>query len=119
MSNFPPYPSNNPYASPVGKPQYPRPPHDAGAAAAKNQLLILGIIYIALGAFGLLGALFFGGSNLAMLLTQNVEPPRNAEPGQAEGFYIGFYGSIIVGALSLILQPLIVFGGINMIRMKG
>jgi hypothetical protein len=46
-------------------------------------------------------------------------PPPDMQGGERAGFFIGLYGSMIAFALSPLLQPLVIWGGINMVRGRG
>ena len=37
---------------------------------------------------------------------------------ERQGFFVGFYGSALAGVLSLIFAPIVIFGGIKMMKGK-
>ena len=107
---------SNPYRQTA--PQF-QPNTPASNSGSSTQFIILGILFI------LLAIVSLGGSVLAVVggVVQYVDgkavPPPNAEAAERTGFYIGFFGFVIIGGVSGLLQPLIAWAGINMLRGKG
>ena len=61
--------------------------------------------------------IFAGG--LMQFLSGTAVPPPNATEAERVGFYIGYWGLILVSSISGFLQILVAWAGINMLRMKG
>lgn len=115
---------DDPYQSPLSG--YSQPPYEASLRqSVKKQCLILGIIFIVLSVLGFVGALLASLGNLIPMIEHGGIPPemeslRNRS-NEAEdiGFVAGFYGSVIGMVLSALVQPFILWAGVNFVRVRG
>lgn len=113
MSQF----HNSPYSppNPYGQPQFGSQPIEN---PMKTQCMTLGIILIVLAILGLLFSVASSVSNI-LQISNGVQPPPNMQkPEEITGFYAGFYGAAIVTGLSVLLQPIILWGGISFVKGK-
>ncbi len=86
---------------------------------SSTQFTVLGILFIilALMSFGL--SILFVFSGIMQYASGGALPPPDANPSERTGFYFGFFGVIVASAVSGLLQSLIGWAGINMLRRKG
>ncbi|MFP6613827.1 MAG: hypothetical protein VB835_16065 [Pirellulales bacterium] len=114
--------SPNPYASPDRYQQgvsAERPPFEV----AKQKVRRPGVALLVVGVFGLLGmGAYLVLTAFAMSVPGNpaaAGPPANAAEAERIGYYVGFYGAIGGMCLQAAAQIIVIFGGINLIQMKG
>lgn len=113
MSNYPSPYQPNAYqpTTPYGVQQ--QPPGDPG------QLKVLGIIFIVMSVIGFLSMGAMAVGNIVAAANGSVEIPQDMDPAEKSGFYFGYYGVIVATALSPLVQPFVLWSGINMLRQKG
>lgn len=105
----------NPYSSPG----YSSIKSNQSQHPLVGQFKLLGIMFIILASIGFIGAVLASLGSFVQLAQGGPKPPPNMDPATAGGYYVGFYGSIIGVGLSIVFQPLILWAGINMLRLKG
>jgi len=96
------------------QPNLPIPRNDSS-----TQFTVLGILFIilALMSFGFSILVVFSG--LMQYIDGRALPPPNVNDSERTGFYFGFFGVIVASAVSGLVQSLIGWAGINMLRRKG
>ncbi len=106
----------NPYSH---DPRQPQPNMPNPGNESSTQFTVLGILFIilALMSFGLSILIVFSG--ITQYASGGAVPPPNATESERTGFYFGFFGVIVASAVSGLLQSLIGWAGINMLRRKG
>ncbi|MCY2984366.1 MAG: hypothetical protein NTY15_12130 [Planctomycetota bacterium] len=106
-------PSQNPYSQ--STPTWPANtlPPDGGST---TQFTTLGICFIVLSVLGLGMAILYAIGQVAQLSNGAVMPPPNANDAEKTGFYIGYWGSTAAVIVSGLLQPLVAWAGVNLIR---
>ena len=115
MSQFPP----NPYSTPTPESKVYAEPN----TSFRTQFKILGIIFIVVASLGFIGGGFTLLSSVVQIASGKAIPPPTRpemnEQAARTGFYIGFYGTMIGFGISTLMQPIILWAGINMLRLKG
>ena len=86
---------------------------------SSTQFTILGIIFLVLAVLGIGWSVLTFAGGLMQFLNGTAVPPPNATEAERVGFYIGYWGLILVSSISGFLQILVAWAGINMLRMKG
>ena len=114
--SFSQFESPNPYSH---DPRQLQPNFPDAANNSSTQFTLLGILFIilALMSFGL--SILFVFSGITQYVSGEALPPPNANPSERTGFYFGFFGVIAASAVSGLLQALVLWSGINMLRRKG
>ena len=89
--------------------------------ALKTKMMGPGISLLIVGGLGLIS---MGGYFILSLVGMALDPDLSAPPAGASdaeqtGFYFGLYGSLIIMALSALLQIVVILGGVNFLRQKG
>ena len=109
-------PSQNPYSQPTQQWSLDKPQPSGGST---TQFTMLGIFFIILAVLGLGMSILFAVGQLLQVANGEVMPPPNANDAEKTGFYIGYWGSTVAVIVSGLIQPLIAWAGVNMIRRKG
>lgn len=109
-------PSQNPYSQPTQTWPANASQPDGGST---TQFTVLGIFFIVLSVLGLGMAILYAIGQIAQLSNGAVMPPPNANEAEKTGFYIGYWGSTVSVIFSGLLQPLVAWAGVNLIRRKG
>ena len=108
--------SNNPYRQPQGA------PHAApfNRAAVESKLKVPGVALIVVGSIGMLLMGGYGIINLIAVLSGALPPPPPEMQGvELQSYHVGVYGAVIMIPLNALLQILVIFGGIAVVRAKG
>ena len=109
-------PSPNPYSQPTQTwPANAQQPN----GGSTTQFTLLGIFYLILAVLGVGLAILYAVGQLAQLSKGAVVPPPNANDAERMGFYIGYWGSTAAVIVSGLLQPLVAWAGVNLLRRKG
>ncbi len=109
-------PGQNPYRQSTQT--WPAETPQSGSGST-TQFTILGIVFILLSILGLAMMVLYAIGQVNEMSRVPVGPPANANDAERFGFYIGYWGSIVIVALSGLLQPLVAWAGVNMIRRQG
>ena len=104
----------NPY-QPTQHPQQRAPTEGADNLKAPGICLIVigGIGLLLLGAFYAITLI-----GLAVDPSPGNPPPEMVDGAERTGFYVGFYGLLIIPIFNLIAQVVVIMGGIAMVRSK-
>ncbi len=111
--SFSQFENSNPY-----RPQNSNP-SDSNGNGSSTQFTILGILFIVLAVLGIGWSLLTIAGGAIQFLSGKAVPPPNATDAERGGFYIGYWGLLIVTSISGFLQILVAWSGINMLRRKG
>ncbi|MCA9060252.1 MAG: hypothetical protein KDA85_17205 [Planctomycetaceae bacterium] len=87
---------------------------------AKQKTVGPGIALMVVGLLGFLGMAGYLIVTIAGLIMDpsTRTPPPNMQEGERVGYYIGFYGMLVLLALNPLLQLVIAFGGFRMMRLQ-
>ena len=86
---------------------------------SSTQFTLLGILFIILALMSFGFSILVVCSGIMQYTSGGAVPPPNANDSERTGFYFGFFGVIVASAVSGLLQLLIGWAGINMLRRKG
>ncbi len=106
----------NPYSH---DPRQLQPNLPNAANDSSTQFTVLGILFIILALMSVGFSILVVFSGIAQYTSGEAVPPPNANASERVGFYFGYFGVLVASAVSGLLQALIGWAGISMLRRKG
>ena len=105
----------NPYAAGATAPQNPNTEN------ARGKMFPAGVALLSVGIIGFLGMTGYTILTIIGLMSEGEippDPPPGMAPGEEAGYYIGFYGFLIMMPISALLQLIVIFGGFGLMKGK-